>query len=332
MSQVVQPSPSPRRHGPHFNGRHFQNPAGRAGNGFLHFLRWVTTSKRARWPKRLDDRVAPQMLAAGSLNEIAATFIGHSTFLLQFAGHNILTDPVFSERVGPWNFGGPRRVRPPGVAFEELPRIDVVLLSHNHYDHADLASLARLRGKFDPLVITTLGNERFLRRRGFQRVIELDWWESHDCLRGLKVMGTPAQHFSSRHVFDRDRTLWSGFVVSAAGQRVYFVGDSGYGSHFKEIGERVPAIDLALVPIGAYEPRWFMERAHVNPDEAVRIHLDVRPRRSVGMHFGTFQLTDEAIDDPPRHLGEALHRHGVEAAEFPVPRFGETIVIPARLT
>ena len=324
--------PTPRRHGPHFTGRGFRNPAGRAGNGFLHFLRWVATSKRARWPKRLDDRVAPRIVSSDGPDQIAATFIGHSTFLIQFAGHNLLTDPVFSERVGPWNFGGPRRVRPPGVAFDELPHIDLVLLSHNHYDHADIASLSRLRRKFDPLIVTTLGNERFLRRHGFKRVVELDWWEGHDCLRGLNVMGTPAQHFSSRHLFDRDQTLWGGFVISAAGQRVYFVGDSGYGGRFKEIGDRVQAIDLALVPIGAYEPRWFMQRAHVNPDEAVRIHLDVRPRRSVGMHFGTFQLTDEAIDDPPRHLGEALRQHGVDAAEFLVPRFGETIVLPAHST
>jgi L-ascorbate metabolism protein UlaG (beta-lactamase superfamily) len=333
MYQAAHPKPkTARRHGPHFDGRRFNNPAGRAGNGFLHFIRWATTSKRARWPKRLDDRVPPRILTAPAPDQIAATFIGHSTFLLQFAGLNMLTDPVFSRRVGPWNVVGPRRVRPPGVSFDELPRIDVVLLSHNHYDHADLATLARLRRKFDPLIVTTLGNERFLRQRGFKQVIELDWWEAHEAPHGLNVLATPAQHFSSRHVFDRDRTLWAGFVVSAGGQRIYFVGDSGYGAHFKQIGERVTGIDLALVPIGAYEPRWFMQRAHVNPDEAVRIHLDVRPRRSVGMHFGTFQLTDEAIDDPPRHLGEALRQHGVAAADFVVPRFGETIVLSARST
>ncbi|MEY2409315.1 MAG: hypothetical protein QOF48_1985 [Verrucomicrobiota bacterium] len=321
---------SERAAGATFDGKRYRNPAGRAGNGLLHFLRWVTTSKRARWPRRLDDRVAPKLAQAPGPGCIAATFVGHSTFLIQIAGLNILTDPVFSDRVGPWNFGGPRRVRPPGIPLEELPKIDFVLLSHNHYDHADMATLSRLQRLFDPLVVTTLGNQRFLNRRGLGRVKELDWWESNDCGRGLEVMATPAQHFSSRHVFDRDRTLWGGFVLTAGGQRVYFVGDSGYGPHFKEVGERVPGIDLALVPIGAYEPRWFMHRAHVNPDEAVRVHLDVRPRRSVGMHFGTFQLTDEAIDDPPRHLSEALVEHGVKPEDFVVPRFGETILVAPR--
>jgi len=310
-----------------FDGTRFRNPAGRAGNGLLRYLRWVTTSKRPRWPARIDDAVPHRLPVNLAVGQIAVTFVGHSTFLLQFAGLNVLTDPVFSDRVGPWNFGGPRRVRAPGVAFEELPRIDAVLVSHNHYDHADITTLARLQRKFDPLIITTLGNERFLRRRGLRKVVELDWWEAHDGAREWSVLATPAQHFSSRHVFDRDRTLWGGFVLSVGEQRVYFVGDSGYGPHFKQIGERVANIDLALVPIGAYEPRWFMQRAHVNPDEAVRIHLDVRPRRSVGMHFGTFQLTDEPIDDPPRRLEEAIRTHGVNPGEFMVPRFGETMRI-----
>jgi L-ascorbate metabolism protein UlaG (beta-lactamase superfamily) len=313
-----------------FNGRRYQNPNGRAGNGFAHFVRWITTSKRARWPKRLEDRVAPHILEGPrSSDQIAATFIGHSTFLIQCAGRNLLTDPVFSERVGPWNLGGPRRARPPGVDFQELPRIDLVLLSHNHYDHADMATLVRLKRSFDPLIVTTLGNQRFLRRHGFSRVVELDWWNEIDALPGLQILSTPAQHFSSRHVFDRDKTLWGGFVITAGEHRVYFVGDSGYGPHFKQVGEHVPGIQMALVPIGAYEPRWFMKRAHVNPEEAVQIHLDVRPRISVGMHFGTFQLTDEAIDDPPRHLLEALDKHGVPRDEFVVPKFGQTIIVPA---
>ena len=327
----AQPSPKPpRRHGPHFNGRRFVNSVGKAGNGVLHFVRWIATSKRKRWPRRIDDCVPPCLPAKPPPDQIAATFIGHSTFLLQFAGLNVLTDPVYSERVGPWNLGGPRRVRLPGVPFENLPRIDAVLLSHNHYDHADVATLARLRRKCDPLIITTLGNERFLRRHGFRHVVELDWWESHDALRELNVLATPAQHFSSRHVFDRDRTLWGGFVLSAGGHRIYFVGDSGYGEHFPEIGRRVRDIDLALIPIGAYEPRWFMRRAHVNPAEAVQVHLDVKPRQSIGMHFGTFQLTDEPIDDPPAALREALRAQGVGEHEFTIPKFGETSFVPAR--
>jgi len=328
MSRITnKPGVGPRP-GASFDGRRYQNPEGRAGNGFAHFLRWITTSKRARWPKRLEDLVAPGNLAEPQPpDQIAATFIGHSTFLIQCAGKNVLTDPVFSERVGPWNLGGPRRARRPGVDFEQLPRIDLVLLSHNHYDHADVATLVQLRRKFDPLIVTTLGNQRFLRRHGFSRVVELDWWAEVEAIPGLQVLSTPAQHFSSRHLLDRDQTLWGGFVITMGEQRVYFVGDSGYGPHFKQVGEHVPGIQMALVPIGAYEPRWFMKRAHVNPEEAVQIHLDVRARISVGMHFGTFQLTDEAIDDPPRHLAEALDKLGVPRDEFVVPKFGETIVV-----
>lgn len=276
----------------------------------------------------LDPSFPVQIPASLPVDTIAATFINHSSFLLQIGGMNLLTDPVYSERVGPWNFGGPRRSRPPGVAFDQLPRIDCVLLSHNHYDHLDVATLRRLQRRFDPLFVISLGNEGFLRRKGFQKVVELDWWESHTIQSRLQVLLTPAQHFSSRHLFDRDRTLWGGFAVTAGARRIYFVGDSGYGEHFKLIGQKVQPIDLALIPIGAYEPRWFMKYAHVDPDEAVQIHLDVQPRLSVGMHFGTFQLTDEEVHAPPRQLREALVRRGVAAEQFIVPEFGQTIVLP----
>jgi L-ascorbate metabolism protein UlaG (beta-lactamase superfamily) len=318
-----------RRRSPQFDGRRFRNPIGPAGRGLWHYLRWVATSRRRRWPSGLTNPVPAQIPVGLPPAALAATFINHASFLLQIGSVNLVTDPVYSERVGPANLGGPKRTRPPGVPFADLPDVHVVLLSHNHYDHLDLATLRRLRERSEPLVVTPLGNGRLLRRKGFARVIELDWWERTALPEGIELMLTPAQHFSSRQIFDRDHTLWGGFVISAGQRRIYFVGDSGYGEHFQEIGRRVPEIDLALIPIGAYEPRWFMRYAHVNPDEAVRVHLEVRARLSVGMHFGTFQLTDEAIDDPPRALQEALRRHGVSPENFLVPEFGQTVVVGA---
>jgi L-ascorbate metabolism protein UlaG (beta-lactamase superfamily) len=312
----------------HFDGTKYRNPGGPAGNGLWHLLRWAASSKRQRWPRWVEPERRhrlPAMLPAGA---VAATFIGQSTFLLQIDGLKLLTDPVYADRVGPFNLAGPRRVRAPGIAFEALPRIDVVLLSHNHYDHLDLPTLRRLQRACDPLILTGRGNEALLRRNGLGRVAELDWWESHPGVGALQVMLTPAQHFSSRHLWDRDETLWGGFVVSGGRQRIYFAGDSGYGEHFREIRRRAGPVDLALIPIGAYEPRWFMRRAHVNPAEAVQIHLDLQSRQSVGMHFGTFQLTDEGIDEPPRALREALRDRGVIEERFVVPEFGETVIVP----
>lgn len=315
-----------------FEQGRFHNPDGPAGNSLAGLLRWKLTSRPQPWPAAVPEvppQPGPAPLPPGGLR---ATFVGQSTFLLQFAGLNVLTDPVWSDRVGPWNLVGPRRRRPPGLALERLPRIDLVLVSHNHYDHLDVATLARLQRRWDPLLITTLGNERFLRRKGFRKVLELDWWQERvETLPGGEVMAVqalPAQHFSSRHLFDRDRTLWAGFAVRAAGRSVYFVGDSGYGEHFAAIGRHLKSPDLALIPIGAYEPRWFMRRAHVNPQEAVRIHLEVRPRLSLAMHFGTFQLTDEGMADPALQLQEALRAQGVSEDRFQVPRFGVSVEVP----
>ena len=312
---------------PHHHGKKFRNVSGPAGRTLMHYLRWAVLGKKKRWPRRVESRHPLQLSQTTSSDSVATTFIGHSTFLLQIGGQNLLTDPVYSERVGPFNLGGPRRAHAPGVPFEKLPPIHGVLLSHNHYDHADLATLRRLQRAFDPWIITSLGNERFLRLEGFHKVTELDWWESWSPDASLEITHTPAQHFSSRHPFDRDRTLWGGFVILSRALRVYFVGDSGYGPHFPEIGQRAGPMDLALIPIGGYEPRWFMKPAHINPAEAVQVHLDVSSRQSIAMHFGTFQLADEGIDDPIRELRAALKHDGVPEQRFIVPEFGETVLV-----
>jgi L-ascorbate metabolism protein UlaG (beta-lactamase superfamily) len=314
---------------PHHHGKRFRNPAGPAGRGLMQQLKWAVSRRRKPWPKQLANppwEPPPRHLSPGT---IAATFINQSTFLLQVDGLNLLTDPVYSERVGPWNLGGPRRVRPPGVPLEALPPIHCVLLSHNHYDHLDLPTLKRLSRLWAPLIVTGLRNSALLSRHGLQRVIELDWWQTHWVSPSLQVTYVPAQHFSCRSLHDRDRALWGGFLAEASRCRIYFAGDTGYAAHFKEIGRRFGPIDLALMPIGAYQPRWFMHKAHMNPDEAVRAHLDVRARLSLAMHFGTFRITDEGIDDPIHALDLARRAHGVAPEQFRVPEFGQTILVPA---
>jgi L-ascorbate metabolism protein UlaG (beta-lactamase superfamily) len=248
---------------------------------------------------------------------------GHSTFLLQVGGVCVLTDPISSERCSPVPFAGPRRVRRPGQRLSALPAVDLVLVSHNHYDHMDLSTLRQVQARWAPPAATGLGNGRHLAKAGMGSAVELDWWQSRE-LGGARVTYVPAQHFSSRGLHDRNRCLWGGFVIEAEGAVVYFAGDSGYCPHFAEIGRRFPRIDLALLPIGAYEPRWFMRQQHVDPGEAVRAHLDLRPRRSLGMHFGTFQLTDEAIDAPVAALRRAQAQAGVAETEFDILAFGET--------
>lgn len=310
-----------------FDGRRFQNPAGPAGKGVLDLIRWAITRKRNPWPRWRENSAQPPPPARLPDGRAAATFINHASFLLQIAGLNLLVDPVYSERTSPVSFAGPRRIRPPGLPFDQLPRVDLVLVSHNHYDHCDLPTLRKIHARFAPGYLTTRGNARWFRARGLTPVVELDWWQSHTPAPGLAVTCTPTQHFSGRTPFDRDQTLWGGFYLTAAARRIYFLGDSGFCPHFAEVRERLGAPDLALVPIGAYEPRWFMRMMHVNPAEAVQAHLEVGARQSVGMHFGTFRVTDEGVDEPIETLAQELARQGVPAAQFIVPEFGQTIII-----
>lgn len=261
---------------------------------------------------------------------IAVTFIGHSSFMLRLPGLTILADPVFSERCSPVSWAGPRRVRPPGRPFADLPKIDLVLLSHNHYDHMDRPSLAMIAARDRPQVALPLGNARHLEGMGFARIAEGDWWEEVALpeLSGLRIGITPARHFSARSLRDRRRDLWGGFMLEWRGKRIYYAGDSGHGTHWQQIGERFGPPDLAFLPIGAYEPRHFMATVHVNPREAVAAHQALGAARSIGMHFGTFQLTDEAIDAPLHALAAAREAAGLPAEAFVTLDFGETRLFP----
>jgi L-ascorbate metabolism protein UlaG (beta-lactamase superfamily) len=309
----------------HCDGERFFNPGVTTDRGPRDLLRWWRTRMNVPWPPAFGVAASP-LPAQPPADRVTLTLIGHSTFLIQASGVAILTDPVFTSHAGPLGRLGPKRVRPPSHAIADLPRVDAVLVSHNHYDHLQPRSLREVESRFHPLIVTTLGNRRFLQRLGLRNVVELDWWDRVP-IPGGEATCTPAQHFSARGMRDRNRTLWGGFALALGGTTIYFAGDTGYGPIFQEIGRRVPGIDVALVPIGAYEPRWFMSPVHVNPEEAVRIHLDVGARTGVAMHFGTFKLTDEGIDEPVERLALAREAAGLAPGAFVVPEFGRPLVI-----
>jgi N-acyl-phosphatidylethanolamine-hydrolysing phospholipase D len=272
--------------------------------------------------------------AAGLAMEPAITWIGHATMLVQAGAMNILTDPMFSQRASPLAFIGPKRHVDPGIALAELPRIDVVLISHNHYDHLDDASVRALAAQpgGSPLFIVPLGLKAWFAQRDISRVVELDWWQSHT-VGALEVVLTPVQHWSGRGLTDRMATLWGGYALFAPDFHVFFAGDTAYSPDFAEIRARFAArqtpadgggFDVALLPIGAYEPRWFMKAQHVDPAEAVQIHLDLQAKQSIGMHWGTFELSDESLDRPPIDLAAARHARGLADSAFSVLAIGET--------
>jgi L-ascorbate metabolism protein UlaG (beta-lactamase superfamily) len=304
----------------HFDGQRFRNP-GFAEQRMSDVPRMLR-EPRVPWPKEVDQPTARPPALDGAAATV--TFIGHSTFLIQTAAGNILTDPMYSGRAGPLNRIGPRRVRRPAVRFDDLPAISTVLLSHNHYDHCDLATLRRLARRFDPLVVTPLENGRLVRSTGIRRIEECDWWQQAASPM-LPITLTPARHFSARTPFDRNRALWSGFVLAARNVRIFFAGDTAYTPFFNDIRQRLGPIDLALLPIGAYEPRWFMQNVHMNPADAVQAHLDLQASESIGMHFGTFQMTAEGIDAPLRALDEARRARNIDPSRFRTLGFGETL-------
>ncbi len=305
----------------HFDGKLFFNPGvGRIDKSFGDMWRW-SREEKAVWPEWVETATGPVMWPSAGRGA-AATFVNHATFVVAFgsgdSGVTALFDPVWSERCSPVSFAGPRRVHAPGVPFDSLPRIDVVMISHNHYDHLDLATLKRLAARDAPLFLVPLGDGKLLRRAGMTRVEEMDWWQ-RTSLRGVEITFLPAQHWSARGLFDRNQSLWGSWgVVARDGTAVYHGGDTGYGPHFAEIRARWRAPDLALLPIGAYAPRWFMGSAHMDPAQAVQAFHDLGARQAVGMHFGTFPLTNEPREEPA-----ALLRTLAAGLAFQVPEPGD---------
>ena len=320
-------------HGPvsdHFDGERFFDPHGAAPKGRGDLLRWYVDrhwrGTKAKWPAWAPSPYAdrPPARVEGSAWRIC--YVGHASFLIQTAGLNMLLDPVWSQRASPFRFAGPKRVNDPGIAFEALPPIDIVLVSHGHYDHLDLATLSRLAAVHHPRVVTPLGNETIMRNHDRAIAAEgFDWGDRVDLGAGVAATLVPTRHWTARNLSDRNEALWASFVIETPGGRIYFVANSGYGDgrHFRTTRERCGSIRLAILPIGAYEPRWFMRDQHMNPAEAVQAFVDCGPALALGHHYGTFQLTDEAIDAPLAALADALKVAGIPADRFHTLRPGQ---------
>lgn len=305
----------------HYDGMHFHNipPTDR---GFKDFLKWMISRKPHRWPKKIPLIFFTKPPIAEK--ECMITFVNHSTLLIQWKNLNILTDPIWSKRCGPFNILGPKRVHSPGIAFENLPPIHIVLISHNHYDHMDLPTLNRLQKTHNPFFFTGLGNRNYLENNNLTNVVELDWWENalhHD----LQIVFVPAQHFSMRNPWNKNKTLWGGFVLKKGSEAIYFAGDTGYTSQFEEIKNRFGPIKAAALPIGAFEPRWFMEPAHMSPEDATKAHLKLESQQSIAIHFGTFPLSDEAIDTPVKELRSHMEKSNIPLEKFWIPQPGESL-------
>ncbi|HEX5270560.1 MAG TPA: MBL fold metallo-hydrolase [Gemmataceae bacterium] len=309
----------------HFDGKRFHNIGDVPHGGFFPFLRWRLgrlLGGAGAWARRTDSPPGPRPPEQVDGAELRVTFVGHSTVLLQTAGRNVLTDPIWSERASPFSWAGPRRHRPPGLRFEDLPPIDLVLLSHNHYDHLDLATLRRLRRDHAPRFVVPLGVGPYLAEFDVGPVTEMDWWQDEPLPDGMAVACVPAQHFSGRGLRDGDATLWCGYVLRGPAGVVYYAGDTGFGPHFEQIAARFGAPRLALLPIGGFLPAWFMGPVHISPEEAVRVHRVLGARTSVAIHFGTFALADDGEAAPIEGLRAALARLG-GAGDFWALELGE---------
>lgn len=292
---------------------------------FWTVMKWRWNRQPAQWPKTRPVTAQARVGQALTGEHAAVTWIGHASFLVEFENFRVLMDPVYSPTVGPHPWISARRVIDPGIRMEDTPKVDLILLSHNHFDHMDLPTLEYFARRDNPLVITGLGNKPLLEETGFKRVVELDWWNTHKPTPDSEVTFVPAQHWSTRSLLTRNNTLWGGFFLKVKNKLLYFVGDTGYHNKlFKEIRARVGTPDFSFIPIGAYAPRDFMRDQHVDPVEAVDIHQDVGSKQSVGMHWGTIQLSDEGIDEPCQRLNENTQQRKMAGRTFTCMAVGET--------
>jgi L-ascorbate metabolism protein UlaG (beta-lactamase superfamily) len=308
----------------HFDGTRFFVPGRSTDKGFLELLRWHLGGGREDWPESYPSpfRDRPPERVEG----LRVALVGHATLLMQVAGLNVLTDPHWSERASPFSFAGPRRANPPGIAFDDLPKIDAVLVTHNHYDHLDLPTIARLWRRDQPRIVAPLGNDAIIRASDAAIPVETrDWGAAVALSAGVTAHLEPAYHWSARWTTDRRMALWCAYVLTTPAGAIYHVGDTGYGDGaiFRRVRERFGPMRLATLPIGAYEPRWFMQPQHVNPAEAVRIMREVGARQALGHHWGTFRLTNEGIERPLEALAAALKAEAIPPGRFKALRPGE---------
>jgi L-ascorbate metabolism protein UlaG (beta-lactamase superfamily) len=304
----------------------FSDRASRPARGALDILRWNVLDRitgRALPRDRSGFRPPVRAADAAALTAPSLTWIGHATFVLRLGGLLVATDPIFSTRIG----GAIKRLVPPGLALDALPPIDVVVVTHNHMDHMDLPTLRRIGPQ--ALYVVPLGNGALLEREGLRRVVELDWWQSHR-EGDLEIALVPARHWSMRAPWTRNEMLWGGFVLRAPEGTAYHSGDTAYFDGFAEIGARLGPIDWALLPIGAYEPRWFMEPQHMNPEEAGQAFVDLAARTLVAMHWGTFQLTDEPLAEPPERIRAFFAARGLDPGRLWVLDIGENRTLALR--
>jgi L-ascorbate metabolism protein UlaG (beta-lactamase superfamily) len=314
----------------HFDGTRFFGPRPSGDKGLGPLLKWQLAGGRAKWPKWIENQQFPSPPERVLGESVRLTMIGHVTVLIQTEGMNILTDPVWSSRASPSQYAGPKRVRAPGIAMDALPPIDLILVSHNHYDHLDTATLANLVRRFDPLIITPLGNDTIIRKAApTARITALDW-DARTEFGGLGIEAEPVNHWSARWSTDRNEALWAGLTVHAPTKRLFFNGDSGFAEGWwaDRLIKKHKRIDVSLSPIGAYAPRWFMEDAHMDPDEAVEIFKRLGEPATLGYHWGVFQLTDEPINEPAERLAAALSRERIDPALFRTLEPGEAWEIP----
>ena len=293
-----------------------------AGKSFRDFLKWTFTNKKPELVA-IDSSDEWKELDSGSTDYMV--WIGHATYLINKDNLTILTDPVFSKRASPVRFAGPKRLIPPAIPIDKLPKIDLITVSHNHYDHLDLRSLKKIyKANPNAIFLVPKGDKRRLERRGIENVIEFLWWEEIE-IKGSKFTFTPVQHWSARGIADRNKSLWGGWFMNLKTETIYHAGDTGYSKDFIETKKRLGSPSISLIPVGAYAPRWFMKTNHVNPPEAIQIAIDLESERNFGMHWGTFQLTDEEILEPPKLLKESLRDQGLPDNFFNILRPGQIV-------